>query len=115
MLVESGSVYEFGRFRLDVGERQLSRDGAPVLLTPKALDTLRLLVESAGRAVSKDELMHKLWPDTTVSDATLAQHIFAVRKAIGGGNSIETVPKFGYRFTLPVRALQGPSEKVVLL
>jgi TolB-like protein/Tfp pilus assembly protein PilF len=112
---EAGSVYEFGPFCLDPAERQLRRDGTPVPLTPKALDTLRLLVESGGRAISKDELMEKLWPDTTVSEATLAQHIFAVRRAIGGTDCIETIPKFGYRFVAPVRALRTSAEKVVLL
>ena len=115
MPLEAGSVYEFGPFRLDPGERQLRRDGRPVLLTPKALDTLHILVESGGRAISKDELMERLWPDTTVSDATLAQHVFAVRKAIGGPKCIETIPRFGYRFVTPVRALRADARKVVLL
>src|SRR5436190_22093603 len=115
MPVEAGSVYEFGPFRLDPAERRLHRNGTPVLLTPKALDTLHLLVENGGRAISKDELMEKLWPDTTVSEATLATHSFAVRKAIGGPSCIETIPKFGYRFVTPVRALPASVAKAVLL
>ena len=110
MPVEAGRVYEFGPFRLEPAERQLRRDGRPVPLTPKALDTLHVLVESGGRAISKDELMEKLWPDTTVSEATLAQHIFAVRKAMGGPQCIETIPRFGYRFVTPVRALRATAE-----
>src|SRR6185295_5254983 len=115
MRVAAGCVYEFGPFRLDPAERQLRRDGTPVLLTPKALDTLHVLVESGGRAISKDELIEKLWPDTTVSEATLAQHIFAVRKAIGGTSCIETIPKFGYRFVTPVRAVRAAAQKIVVL
>jgi TolB-like protein len=115
MPLEAGSVYEFGPFRLDPAERRLRRDGTPVPLTPKALDMLHLLVESGGRAISKDELMEKLWPDTTVSEATLAQHIFAVRRAMGGTDCIETIPKFGYRFVAPVRALRTSTDKLALL
>src|SRR4051812_4895694 len=107
------SAFEFGPFRLDPGERQLRRDGRLVPLTPKALDTLQVLVDSGGRAVSKDELMSSVWPDTSVSDATLAQNIFAVRRALGGG-CIETVPKFGYRFVTPVRRVQVKPRKITL-
>jgi len=106
-------VYEFGAFRLEPLERQLRREGRPVPLTPKAFDTLQALVEGAGRAISKDDLMQAVWPDTSVSDATLAQNIFAIRQTLGETGSIETVPKFGYRLALPVRQLHAP-QRVVL-
>ena len=84
-------------------------------LTPKAFDTLHILVGSGGRALSKNEVMNSVWPDANVTEATLAQNIFAVRKALGETNSIETVPKFGYRFLMPVRELRAAAKKVVLL
>jgi hypothetical protein len=87
MSQEAVRAYEFGDFRLEPAERQLRRHGRPVSLTPKAFDTLRVLVERGGHAVSKDELMAKVWPDTTVEEATLAQNIFAVRKVLGTGES----------------------------
>src|SRR5438876_8075642 len=108
-------VYEFGPFRLEPAERQLRRDGRPVPLTPKAFDTLRVLAGSGGRVLSKDELMNSVWPDANVTEATLAQNIFAVRKALGDAHGIETVPKFGYRFLMPVRELRAAPPKVVLL
>ena len=113
MSSEADRAFEFGPFRLDPGERQLRRDGRLVPLTPKALDTLQVLVDSGGRAVSKDELMSSVWPDTAVTEATLAQNIFALRRAVGG-DSIETVPKFGYRFVLPVRTVQAAPRKIIL-
>ncbi len=96
------TAYVFGPFRFDPAERQLWRDNELVPLTPKAFDTLQALIARAGRAVRKDELMATVWPDTNVGDATLAQNIFALRKALGDPGAIETVPKFGYRFTLAV-------------
>src|SRR5436190_2035441 len=82
-------------------------------LTPKALDTLLALVENAGRAVGKDELMERVWAGTSVAEATLAQNIFALRKTLGDAH-IETIPKFGYRFVTHVREVRGP-EKIALL
>ena len=107
-------VYEFGPFRLEPAERRLRREGTLLPLTPKALDTLRVLVENAGRAVGKDELMERIWPGVSVAEATLAQNIFALRKALGETPHIETVPKFGYRFVTPVREVRQ-FEKIALM
>jgi TolB-like protein/Tfp pilus assembly protein PilF len=107
-------VYEFGPFRLEEGERRLRCDARVVPLTPKALDTLLVLVANAGRAVGKDELMQAIWPDAAVEEATLAQNVFAVRKALGETPYIETVPKFGYRFTGSVREVHSGPQKILL-
>lgn len=99
-------VFEFDQFRLDVSERLLLRDGQPVPLTPKVFDTLLLLVENAGRLVSKNELMSRLWPDSFVEEGALTRNISDLRKALGenatGRKFIETVPKHGYRFVAEV-------------
>ncbi len=99
-------VYEFGPYRLEESERRLLRDGQVVALTPKAFDTLVALVENHGHVLSKEELLHRVWPGTFVEEATLAQNIFTLRRALnesGQHSYIETVPKRGYRFTAPVR------------
>jgi len=100
-------LYEFGPYRLDASERQLWRGAEAVHLTPKELDTLSALVRGAGRLMSKEELLKEIWPDTFVGEATLAQNVFTLRRALGeaeGGKSyIETVPRRGYRFSAPVR------------
>ena len=112
---EFTEAYEFGPFRLEPAERLLCRNGRPVPLTPKAFDTLHALVINEGRAISKDDPLTRIWPDAHVTEGTLAQNIFAIRKALGETQSIETVPKFGYRFGLPVRLRRASPRKVVLL
>jgi TolB-like protein len=99
--------YRFGPFSLNVEEHLLLREGEPVLLTPKAFETLVVLVENNNRVVLKDELMKEVWPDTFVEESTLAQNIFTLRKTLGrtasGRQYIETYPRRGYRFVETVR------------
>lgn len=103
------AVYVFGPFQLDASSLLLLRDGKPVSLTPKALDTLLVLVQSSGRVLQKDEILKKVWPDTFIEEATLAQNIFTIRKILGvdanGRPYIETIPRRGYRFVADVRRL----------
>lgn len=108
-------MYEFGSFRLDPTERLLTRGGLPLALTPKAFDTLLALIENSRHVVTKEELMNRVWPDIFVEETNLAQHISMLRKVLGerpgGGQYIETVPKRGYRFVVPVNKIRyEPSE-----
>ncbi len=100
-------LYEFGSFQLNPGEKILLRDGAPVSLTPKAFDTLLVLVENNGHVLSKETLMDRVWPDSYVEEANLAQNISTLRKVLGeatdGVKFIETLPKRGYRFVAQVQ------------
>jgi DNA-binding response OmpR family regulator len=72
-------LYEFGPFRLDTEERQLLREEKPVPLTPKAYQTLRILVENSGELVAKEELMRQVWPDAFVEEGGLTRNISALR------------------------------------
>ena len=62
MSTKNGNIYEFGPFRLDPAERLLTRDGVPVLLTPKAFQTLVVLIERSGHLVEKTNLYRKCGP-----------------------------------------------------
>ncbi len=95
-------AYAFGRFRMDVASRQLLRDGTHVPLAAKAFDTLLVLVRRRDRAVTKDELMKAVWPDTFVSDDSLTQSISSLRRTLGDAEVIATIPRRGYRFIAPV-------------
>ena len=105
---ETMRIYEFGSFRLDPAERKLLRANEIVALTPRAFDTLHLLVRNSGRVLEKDELIRVLWPDTFVEEGSLSNHIFLLRRALGEGSAlIETVPRRGYRFVGAVRQFPG--------
>jgi len=102
----SDGTYRFGAFDLYPSERQLHRSHQPVALPPKVFDALLLFVRDAGRLVRRDDLIDTLWPDTHVSDANLTNLIVTLRKVLGH-DAIQTVSKFGYRFTLPVLGEPG--------
>jgi len=100
-------IYEFGPFRLDQAEGQLLRNDEVVQITPKAFETLVLLIERAGKLIEKEELLQTLWPDTFVEEANLTHHVWRLRKTLeeskDGEKYIETIPKRGYRFVGVVR------------
>jgi TolB-like protein/DNA-binding winged helix-turn-helix (wHTH) protein/Tfp pilus assembly protein PilF len=111
---QTNGVYEFGPYRLDPEARILLRGADVVPLTPKVLDTLVVLVRSAGHPVSKAELLRSVWPDTFVEESNLAQNISVLRKSLGpapgGGAYIETISKRGYRFVAGVSPTSAPPE-----
>jgi len=94
-------IYKFGSFLLDQSERILFQGEEHVPLTPKAFDTLVVLVESAGHLVTKERLLEKVWSETFVEEANLSVNISTLRKALGK-QYIETISKLGYRFTANV-------------
>jgi DNA-binding winged helix-turn-helix (wHTH) protein/TolB-like protein len=103
--LEIDGIYEFGDLRLEPVERRLLRGNSPVALTPKAFDLLLFLVQHSNRLLTKDELMTAVWPDAIVEEGNLTVTISALRKALGeceAHHYIETVPKKGYRFVVPV-------------
>src|SRR5499427_8096384 len=103
------NTYQFGPFHLDVRERRLTRGQEVIPLRLKVFDTLLVLVENAGRLVTKQELLDTVWPETAVEENNLNHNVSVLRKALGeratGQQYIETVPRVGYRFAAPVEAL----------
>jgi TolB-like protein/Flp pilus assembly protein TadD len=106
-------AYEFGTFRLEPDSRQLLREGRRVLLTPKALETLLVLVRNHGRVVPKRELIEAVWPGVHVEEVGLARNISALRRALGSRGQdaryIETLPRQGYRFVAGVTPALPPT------
>ena len=109
-------TFKFDGFYLDVDERCLTFQGQPVPLTPKAFQTLVLLVRNHGRVVEKECFLNEVWADTFVEETTLAQNIRTLRKTLSRFGEekefIVTVPRRGYQFVGEVRESSG-EEKVV--
>src|ERR1044072_3138597 len=108
--------YLFDGFRVDAQERLLLKENREVPLTPKAFDTLLVLLENTGQVLTKKELMQRVWPDSFVEENNLAQNISILRKALGEGGEqyIQTVPKRGYRFVGNVQAMGDDDDSLII-
>ncbi|MBV8245744.1 MAG: winged helix-turn-helix domain-containing protein [Candidatus Eremiobacteraeota bacterium] len=101
-----GVVYRFGPFALDADRLLLEVDGRPVSIGPKVVETLLVLVASAGTVLTKDQMLERIWPEGFVEEANLAQNIYVLRKTLRAHRlepAIETLPRRGYRFVAEVR------------
>jgi len=118
MSAPDNHLYEFEPFVLDAGSRILLKDGATVRLTPKAFETLLVLVQRAVQVVEKEQLLKEVWPDSFVEEGSLSRNIHELRKALGDDSSepryIETIPKRGYRFVAPVKVSGGNAGQIGL-
>ena len=91
-----------GALDIDLAERQVAREGAPLRLTRKEFDVLALLARNAGRLVTHDHLLRTIWGPAHVSDTHyLRIAIGHLREKIGDDASdpriIFTEPGIGYR------------------
>ncbi len=114
MSQQNNEVFEFDKFRLDISERILWRDGGRVPLSEKAFKTLCMLVRRGNHLVTKDELLKEVWADTIVEENNLDKSISLLRHVLGeragAGKFIETVRGHGYRFVAEVRTIGGPAS-----
>jgi|HubBroStandDraft_1064217.scaffolds.fasta_scaffold03331_10 DNA-binding winged helix-turn-helix (wHTH) protein len=117
MTTDPRIVYEFGPFRMDPEKQILLRENQPIPVTPKAFETLLVLVRRSRDVVSKEELLKEIWPDSFVEESNLTQNIFMLRKALGdtaeNRQYIVTLPGRGYRFAALVRTVTEEGEVLV--
>src|SRR5215813_1561074 len=110
--------YQFGSFCLDAEKRVLLHNREVVPLTPKAFDTLLVLIRHQGEVLEKDRLIEMLWPDSFVEEGNLTYNISAIRKALGESPNerkyIITIPGKGYKFGADVKRTSVAQSDVVL-
>ena len=94
--------YRFGRFVIDGDTRQLLSGGDEIHLSPKAFELLTILVANRPKAVSKQELLNRMWPSTFVEETNLAGLVAEIRRALDDSATapvfVRTVHRFGYAF-----------------
>src|SRR6267378_2486849 len=105
------AAIEFGRFSVLPHRRELLAEGRPLDLGGRAFDVLMALIEASGAVVSKDALMHRVWPDRIVEENNLQAQISALRKAFAADRDlIRTIAGRGYQFTGVIRTVSAKPD-----
>ncbi len=111
---KSSSVWvRFDQFQVDLSGCELLRSGVPVPLQEQPFQVLRLLLQSAGKVVTREELCTALWPSDTFVDFELGLNtaVKKLRQALEDSAEhpkyIETLHRRGYRFICPVEWAQS--------
>lgn len=109
------SVYKFGPFELDRRNFELRRDRQPIRLDRTPLELLFLLVENAGRLVTHEEAVERVWGKDVFIEAetSLYTAVRKIRRTLGDETGeplfIQTVSRKGYRFIAKVEAVDAAS------
>jgi DNA-binding winged helix-turn-helix (wHTH) protein len=116
--VDLTSIFTFGDFQLDCRSRELRKRGRTLRVQQQPFEVLSLLVTAAGDVVTREELRDAVWAqDTHVDfDRGINKAINRLRQLLGDHVSrprfIETLPKRGYRFLVPVARASGRTRIV---
>lgn len=104
------AVLRFGGFELDTRSAELRRNGELVKLSPQPVKLLTLLAQHSGEVVTREEIHSQIWCDGTFVDFDQGLNfcIRQIREALGDNAAspryVETLPRRGYRFLVPVEA-----------
>lgn len=110
---ENATIYRFGPFTLHPAEFRLYREDQVIELEPKLFNLLSLLVGSAGRVVTQDELIDQIWQGRVVTPNAISRAVYALRQILDEpkdhDSMIKTVRGRGYQFDATVQVVQGSS------
>ena len=97
---EKEDALTLGGITLDRRAHTVRVNGETVALTPKEYDLLSLLMENRGMALSREQLLERVWDyGYDGGTRTVDVHIQTLRAKLGDcGGTIETVRGVGYRF-----------------
>lgn len=102
---KEAGVLEAGPLRVDMSAREAACDGKPISLTPREFELLSFFAHHAGRVLSREELLRKVWGyDYLGETRTVDVHVRRLRVKLGDhARVIETVTGAGYKLVIPAR------------
>ena len=109
---KKASLLEAGGLKVDVGRRQMLRDGNLLSLPPKEYEILLFFLKNPGRTFSRKQLLVCFWGyDFDGNERVVDNHIKKLRKAIGScGCAVRTVRGFGYRMEMEGQAAMWSAQ-----
>jgi len=111
---DSRVIYRFDRFELIPGSEELRKQGVLVHLAPQPFRVLRMLLSRGGGIVTREEIQEELWGVGTFVDfeqginAVIRRIRFALNDQAETPRFLETLPRRGYRFLVPVELIETP-------
>jgi Tol biopolymer transport system component/DNA-binding winged helix-turn-helix (wHTH) protein len=114
----SPSVFRFGTFEVNARSGELRKQGVRIRIQEQPLRVLAVLLQQPFDVVTREELRAQIWPEDTFVDfdSSLNTAINRLREALGDSADnprfIETLPRRGYRFLLPVMASDGKKRTI---
>ena len=101
--METPTSVVLGDTTFDLVRATLHGPSGTVVLRRKSLELLQYLVDRPDTVITKDELLHALWPDVMVGEDSVAQCISEIRRGLGpkGRDVIKTMPRRGYLLSIP--------------
>jgi DNA-binding winged helix-turn-helix (wHTH) protein len=114
------SNVRFGPFEVDLRRGELRKEGRWIRLQAQPFQILRMLLESPGEVVSREEIRKRLWPDDTVVefDHRISVAVRRLRDALQDSADnpryIQTFSRRGYRFIGELANRPAPADPVAL-
>ncbi|MEM9386036.1 MAG: winged helix-turn-helix domain-containing protein [Pseudomonadota bacterium] len=103
--------YRFAEWRFDALRLELRRGDELVALRPKTAVLMGVLLAHTGQAVSKADLIERVWQRSHVQDQSLFQAISELRAALKPLDAIRTHPNLGYAWVHPLNQEVGPTVR----
>jgi len=101
-----GATVRFLDFEVDFDNWSLTRSGKEIHFSQKELLLLKYLIQRAGQAVDKGEVLEAVWGyQSDAGSRTVDTHIAKIRRKLGDQSPnriILTVPTIGYKFVAPL-------------
>jgi two-component system alkaline phosphatase synthesis response regulator PhoP len=92
-------VLAFHHMRIDIGRHQVSLDERPIELTAVEFDLLKVLAESRGRVLTREQLLEAVWGGAYYGELRVVDvHLGHIRRKLGSETIVATVRGVGYRF-----------------
>src|SRR5215831_10100799 len=116
---ETGTVLRFDEFELDTGSGELRLRGDRIKLPPQPFKVLELLARHSGEVLTREKIREEIWRDDTFVDFEQGLNfcIRQIRDALGdtagAPRFVETLPRRGYRFLLPVEMPVRAQQKII--
>jgi DNA-binding winged helix-turn-helix (wHTH) protein/tetratricopeptide (TPR) repeat protein len=112
-------IYRFEDFELNADQLELRRSGTLLKVDALVLRLLRYLAQNAGRLITKDELVDRVWGVRAVADNAITVAIARLRKTLGrshdGTQHVTTLYGRGYRLECQVTAVEEANNRPSLL